>query len=116
MMICTVSADDIRGALDGLAEEYTIPDADILPIQQDVERLEEDLQSRIDELEEENEELTSHVEELETSSSFSNFEDFVSALLRSVGSDEPSLGTVLAVKDDIKKLLIEKYNISEVNL
>ncbi len=130
MMICTVSADNIRGALDWLAGEYTILDEDILPIQQDVERLEEDLQSRIDdleneneeltshveELENENEELTSHVEELETSSSFSNFENFVSSLLRSVGSDEPSLGTVLALKDDIKKLLVEKYHISEVSL
>lgn len=115
-MICTISADDIRGDLYGLAVEYTILDEDIVPIQQDVERLEEDLQARIDELENENEELTSHVEELETSSSFSNFEDFVSTLLRSVGSDEPSLGTVLALKDDIRKLLIEKYNISEVNL
>lgn len=116
MMICTVSADDIRGALDGLAEEYTILDEDILPIQQDVERLEEYLQDRIDDLEEENEELKSRVEELETSSSFSNFEDFVYTLLRSVGSDEPSLGMVIALKDDIRKLLIEKYNISEVNL
>ena len=116
MIIGTISADDIRGALDGLAEEYTILDEDILPIQQDVERLEEDLQNRIDELEDENDELTSRVEELEMPSSFSNFEDFVSALLRSVGSDEPSLGTVLSLKDDIRKLLIEKYNISEVNL
>ena len=113
MMICTVSADDIRGALDGLAEEYTIPDADILPIQQDVERLEENLQDRIDELEEENDKLGARVDELETSL---GLEDLVAMLLRSVDSDEPNLGLVLAVKDDIKKLLVEKYNISEVNL
>ncbi len=43
-------------------------------------------------------------------------EDLVAALLRSVDSDEPSLGLVLAVTDDIKKLLIEKYHISEVSL
>lgn len=113
MMISTVSADDIRGALDGLAEKYTILDDDILPIQQDVECLEEDLQDRIDELEDENDKFGARVDELETSL---GLEDLVAALLRSVGSDEPSLGTVLAVKDDIKKLLIEKYNISEVNL
>lgn len=113
MMICTVSADDIRGALDGLAEEYTIPDADILPIQQDVERLEEDLQDRIVELEDENDKLGARVDELETSL---GLEDLVATLLRSADSDEPSLGLVLAVKDDIKKLLVEKYHISEVNL
>lgn len=116
MMTCTVSADDIRGALDGLAEKYTILDDDILPIQQDVECLEEDLQDRIDELEDENDKLGARVDELETSSPFSDFEDFVYTLLCSVGSDEPSLGTVLSIKDDIRKLLIEKYNISEVNL
>lgn len=113
MMICTVSADDIRGALDGLAERYTIPDEDILPIQQDVERLEEDLQSRIDELEDENDKLGARVDELETNL---GLEDLVAALLRSADSDEPCLGLVLAVTDDIKKLLVEKYHISEVNL
>ena len=113
MMICTVSADDIRGALDGLAEEYTILDEDILPIQQDVERLEEDLQSRIDELEDENDKLGARVDELETSL---DLEDLVAAQLRSADSYEPSLGLVLAVTDDIKKLLVEKYHISEVNL
>ena len=112
-MICTVSADDIRGALDGLAEEYTIRDDDILPIQQDVERLEEDLQSRIDELEDENDKLGARVDELETSF---GLEDLVATLLRSADSYEPSLGLVLAVTDDIKKLLVEKYHISEVNL
>lgn len=112
-MICTVSADDIHTTLDGLAERYTILDEDILPIQQDVERLEEDLQDRIDELEDENDKLGARVDELETSL---GLEDFVATLLRSVDSDEPSLGTVLALKDDIAKLLIEKYNISEVNL
>ena len=115
-MITTIAAGDIRGSLQSLATEYTILDADLIPIQQDVVRLEEELQSRIDDLEEENDELQSHVEELETSSSFSNIEDFMSTLLRSVGSDEPSLGTVLSLKDDIRKLLIEKYNISEVSL
>lgn len=113
MMICTVSADDIRGALDGLAEEYTILDADILPIQQDVERLEENLQDRIDELEDENDKLGARVNELETSL---GLEDLVATLLRSADSDEPSLGLVLAVTDDIKKLLVEKYHISEVSL
>lgn len=113
MMICTVSADDIRNALDGLAEEYTILDEDILPIQQDVERLEQDLQSHIDELEEENDKLGARVDELETSLVL---EDLVATLLRSAESDEPSLGLVLAVTDDIKKLLVEKYHISEVNL
>lgn len=101
-MILDIDSDDIVDKLDG--------------IRSDVRNLESSLQSRIDDLEEENDELKSRVEELETSSSFSNFEDFVSTLLRSVGSDEPSLGTVLAVTDDIKKLLIEKYHISEVNL
>lgn len=112
-MICTISADDIRTALDGLAEEYTILDEVILPIQRDVERLEEDLQDRIDELEDENDKLCARVDELETSL---DLEDLVATLLRSVNSDEPSLGLVLAVTDDIKKLLVEKYNISEVNL
>jgi hypothetical protein len=113
MMTCAVNADDIRGALDGLAERYTILDEDILPIQQDVERREEYLQDRIDELEDENDKLGARVDELETSL---GLEDLVATLLRSVDSDEPSLGLVLAVTDDIKKLLIEKYNISEVNL
>ena len=113
MMTCTVSADDIRGALDGLAEKYTILDDDILPIQQDVECLEEDLQDRIDELEDENDKLGARGDELETSL---GLEDLVAPLLRSAESDEPSLGSGLAVTDDIKKLLIEKYNISEVNL
>lgn len=113
MMTCTVSADDIRGALDGLAEEYTILDEDILPIQQDVDRLEEYLQDRIDELEDENDKLGARVDELETSL---GLEDLVAALLRSTDSDEPSLGLVLAVTDDIKKLLVEKYHISEVSL
>lgn len=115
-MTTYINADDIDADLDDLAEEYTIPDETLDPIRDNIHRLERDLQSRIDELEDENDELTSRVEELEESSSFSNFEDFVSTLLRSVGSDEPSLGTVLALKDDIAKLLIEKYNISEVNL
>lgn len=101
-MILDIDSDDIVDKLDD--------------IRSDVRNLESSLQSRIDDLEEENDELKSRVEELEMSSSFSNFEDFVSALLRSVGSDEPSLGTVLALKDDIKKLLVEKYNISEVYL
>lgn len=101
-MILDIDSDDIVDKLDD--------------IRSDVRNLESSLQSRIDDLEEENDELKSRVEELETSSSFSNFEDFVSTLLRSVGSDEPSLGTVLALKDDIAKLLIEKYNISEVSL
>lgn len=113
MMIGTISADDIRGALDGLAEEYTILDEVILPIQRDVERLEEDLQDRIDELDDENDKLRARVDELETSLVL---EDLVATLLRSVNSDEPSLGLVLAVTDDIKKFLVEKYNISEVNL
>lgn len=101
-MITAIDVDDIKDKLEDVIS--------------DVETLEHDLQSRIDDLEEENDELKSRVEELETSSSFSNFEDFVSTLLRNVGSDDPSLGTVLAVKDDIKKLLVEKYHISEVNL
>jgi len=101
-MILDIDSDEIADKLDD--------------IRSDVRNLESSLQSRIDDLEEENDELSSRVEELEESSSFSNFEDFVSSLLRSVGSDEPSLGTVLAVKDDIKKLLVEKYHISEVNL
>lgn len=101
-MILDIDSDDIVDKLDD--------------IRSDVRNLESSLQSRIDDLEEENDELSSRVEELEESSSFSNFEDFVSTLLRSVGSDEPSLGTVLALKDDIAKLLIEKYNISEVSL
>lgn len=101
-MILDIDSDDIVDKLDD--------------IRSDVRNLESSLQSRIDDLEDENDELKSRVEELETSSSFSNFEDFVSTLLRSVGSDEPSLGTVLALKDDIKKLLVEKYNISEVYL
>lgn len=101
-MILDIDSDDIVDKLDD--------------IRSDVRNLESSLQSRIDDLEEENDELKSRVEELEMSLSFSNFEDFVSALLRSEGSDEPSLGTVLALKDDIKKLLVEKYNISEVYL
>lgn len=101
-MILDIDSDDIVDKLDD--------------IRSDVRNLESSLQSRIDDLEEENDELKSRVEELETSSSFSNFEDFVSTLLRSVGSDEPSLGTVLAVTNDIKKLLVEKYHISEVSL
>lgn len=101
-MITTIDADNIKDKLEDVIS--------------DVQILEHDLQSRIDDLEEENDELRSRVEELEVSSSFSNFEDFVSALLRSVGSDEPSLGKVISLKDDIRKLLIEKYNISEVNL
>ncbi len=115
-MVTMIAADDIDADLDDLAEEYTIRDESIDPIRANIHQLEQDLQSRIDDLEDENDELNSRVEELETSSAFSNFEDFVSALLRSVGSDEPSLGMVLALKDDIKKLLVEKYNISEVNL
>lgn len=101
-MILDIDSDEIVDKLDD--------------IRSNVRNLESSLQSRIDDLEEENEELKSRVEELETSSSFSNFEDFVSALLRSVGSDEPSLGIVIALKDDIKKLLVEKYHISEVNI
>lgn len=101
-MITTIDADDIKDKLENVIS--------------DVEILEHDLQCRIDDLEEENEELKSRIEELEESSSFSNFEDFVSTLLCSVSSDDPSLGTVLALKDDIAKLLIDKYNISEGNL
>lgn len=101
-MILDIDSDEIANKLDD--------------IRSNVRNLESSLQSRIDDLEEENDELSSRVEELEESSSFSNFENFVSSLLRSVGSDEPSLGTVLALKDDIKKLLVEKYHISEVSL
>lgn len=101
-MITAIDADNIKNNLEDVIS--------------DVEILEHDLQCRIDDLEEENEELKSRIEELEESTSFSNFEDFVSTLLRNVGSDEPSLGAVLALKYDIKKLLIEKYHISEVNL
>ena len=115
-MTTYINADDIDADLDDLAEEYTIPDESLDPIRDNIHRLEQDLQSRIDDLEDENDELKSRIQEQEESSSFSNFEDFVSTLLRSVDSDEPSLGLVLAVKDDIKKLLVEKYNISEVNL
>jgi len=115
-MVTDIDANDINAELDDLAERYTILDESLAPIQEDVERLERDLQFRIEELEDENDELSSRVDELEESVTVCGLEDFVTALLRNVDSDEPSLGKVLAVKDDIKKLLIEKYNISEVNL
>lgn len=112
-MITMIDSDDICTDLDSLADKYGIPE--FSSVKMDVERLEQELQARIDELESENEDLEARVGELEGKDSC-DLEDFVSSLLRYADGDEPSLGLVLAVTDDIRKLLVEKYHISKVNL
>ena len=115
-----IDIQDIKDDVDRLAEKYT-DQAD--EIKEDIDRLVAEYEDCIDTLEDDNANLCSRVEELEEdleekeqALANANLEDYASSMLQSFTGDEPNMGEVLSLKDDLEKLLTTKYNISLGNL
>ena len=119
-MITTIDPQTIRDSLNSLADTYGIPKHEIDSITYDIDKVVDEYDDRVERLEDEystleNEKLDLE-DELDEKRGYGSVEEFASAMLTAFAGYEPNIGEVLSLKDDIAKLLIEKYNISEGNL
>lgn len=119
-MITTIDPQTIRDSLDSLADTYDIPKHEIDSIKYDIDKIVDEYDDRVERLEDEcstleNEKLDLE-DELDEKRCYSSVEEFASAMLTAFAGNEPSLGEVISLKDDLEKLLTTKYNISIGNL
>lgn len=119
-MITSINPEDILTELDALAENYDIPDHEISNVQEDIRKIVDEYEERIESLDDDCSKLENEKQELEEkleeSLCFGTLEDYTSNILRSIIGYEPSLGDVLSLKEDLKNLLITKYNIPTENI
>jgi len=97
---------DIKDDVDRLAEKYTDQADDI---KDSIDKLVAEYEDRIDSLEEQ-------LYEKEQELANVNLEDYASSMLQTFTGHEPNMGEVLALKEDLEKLLTTKYNVSLGNL
>jgi len=119
-MITSINPEDILTELDALAENYDIPDHEISTMKEDIQKMVDEYEEHIENLDDDCSELEDEKQELEEKLEeflrFGTLEDYTSYILRSINGYEPSLGDVLSLKEDLKNLLITKYNIPTENI
>lgn len=127
-MIGYTDADDVRRSFNDIRDALLEDGADISEIVsrldlaisdfdeliEDYDRHCETLDGDISDQNDEIERLEDEIRELKPDG-FS-VESYAAALLQSCTGQEPNLGEVLSLKDDLEKLLTTKYNVSVGNL
>lgn len=119
-MVTTIDPQNVRDSLDALADTYDIPQHEIDSIKYDIDKIVDEYDDRVECLEGECSTLENEKQDLEgeldEKRGYGSVEEFASAMLSAFAGQEPNMGEVLSLKDDLEKLLTTKYNISMGNL
>lgn len=116
-MIGSIDTDDVLEKLNEVRESFTEKLDEAVSA---VKELADDYENRISDLQGESCNKDDEIDELQNKldelSSGGDLELYATSMLTSFTGHEPSLGDVLALKEDLEKLLTTKYNVSLGNL
>lgn len=91
----------------------------IQSILSDIDTLVNNYEGQVSDLKQEVDELQDEVNDLENkqdSGTLGDIEDYAGHILRDFTGTEPNLGDVLLLKEELTKLLVNKFNVSQGNL
>lgn len=116
-MLTSVDPAKIKADIEEAVNNTSV---DAIPsILSDIDTLVDNYIEKVSDLEQEVDELQDEVNDLENKQdpgTLGDIEDYAGHILRDFTGTEPNLGDVLLLKEELTKLLVNKFNVSQGNL
>lgn len=116
-MLTSVDPAKIKADIEEAVNNTSV---DAIPsILSDIDTLVDNYTEKVSDLEQKVDELQDEVNDLENkqdSDTLGDIEDYAGHILKDFTGTDPNLGDVLLLKEELTKLLVNKFNVSQGNL